>query len=306
MEVVSNSSNNLNDNLKEVNVNMEHTTESNKKITDSMNEITKGVQKQSEGIIAVAELISEAKAQINVTQQVSEVIENISKKVTSDVYGNIGMINAMNDKMINIEEIICVALETVRELDNNISKVNNLLLGIGEISNQTNLLALNASIEAARAGEQGKGFAVVAEEVRKLAEESKTVVDNIHEIINPLNSKAEYTLDKIKEGSNAISDGRKVVAELKGAFNNVTDSMEDLNNQLSIEFDNINKVLEGFTIIDKQSSSIVNIQKQQNEIIDEIRDSIEDQNKNIIDIHKTLKDIETSGTELKNLISIDE
>ncbi|MDE7019880.1 MAG: methyl-accepting chemotaxis protein, partial [Lachnospiraceae bacterium] len=65
-----------------------------------------------------------------------------------------------------------------------IETVKTLSQEILSIAAQTNLIALNASIEAARAGEAGKGFAVVAEEVRKLAEDSKSAVDNIQAVIN--------------------------------------------------------------------------------------------------------------------------
>lgn len=64
---------------------------------------------------------------------------------------------------------------------------------INEIAFQTNLLALNAAIEAGRAGEHGKGFAVVAEQVRALAEESKTSAGAINDLAGNSATMSEET-----------------------------------------------------------------------------------------------------------------
>lgn len=73
---------------------------------------------------------------------------------------------------------LLVALDDVKVV-NEISVLTEAIL---QISGQTNLLALNAAIEAARAGEAGRGFAVVADEIRKLAEDSKNIVEKIQQI----------------------------------------------------------------------------------------------------------------------------
>lgn len=78
-----------------------------------------------------------------------------------------------------------------------VEQINILTESIMAITEQTNLLALNAAIEAARAGDAGKGFSVVAEEIRKLAEQSKSAVEKIQTIT----SKVTLTVNNLSDSS---------------------------------------------------------------------------------------------------------
>jgi methyl-accepting chemotaxis protein len=76
-----------------------------------------------------------------------------------------------------------------------IRKAVSQIIGIAE---KTHMLSLNASIEAAKAGVAGKGFSVVAQEIRKLADLTRTVSDNVSAVIRESNRGVEKMLGRIK------------------------------------------------------------------------------------------------------------
>jgi len=94
-------------------------------------------------------------------------------------------------------------------ISENSSQISQIAEAISRIASQTNMLALNAAIEAARAGEHGKGFAVVAEEVRKLAENSGSLAQEIGSLV-------EYATEAAGRGvatAQEVSDNMHQIAE---------------------------------------------------------------------------------------------
>ena len=102
-----------------------------------------------------------------------------------------------------------------------VNEIAGLLTLINEIADQTGLLALNAAIEAARAGENGRGFAVVAEEVRRLAENSKSSAGEIEHIIEAVHGETNATVLAMEKGAKQMQHGLTLLEQVTDAADQV-------------------------------------------------------------------------------------
>jgi urea transport system substrate-binding protein len=109
--------------------------------------------------------------------------------------------------------------ETMRNLGEAASRIEQVIKLIQAIAGQTSLLALNATIEAARAGESGRGFAVVAAEVKELSRRTATATKEVSDQIHGIQ-------DAVTEAAEAILAVDKSVAAMSHVNENVTRLME--------------------------------------------------------------------------------
>lgn len=211
-------------------------------LNQTMGEYLEGTQALNQVASAIANKKSEIMGSVQDISAIANVIQRgikeykHTKDSLKDNYQGTGTalktvkeeINVSVKTTENSERLIDTILEDVKHIDKNskvmkqqvntfvdtAKNVSNNMTGIANIAEQTNLLALNASIEAARAGEAGKGFAVVAEEIRKLSDGTKELLDDMNKFLKDFQNASLKTNEEVEATTDGISKVEKQLEEV--------------------------------------------------------------------------------------------
>lgn len=131
-----------------------------------------------------------APASLSVTDKLHESDDAVQQVVT-ELKGLLEAFSALGEIAGQSAGEVASATDTVKNIQN--------------IALNTKILGFNASIEASRAKESGKGFGVIAQEVRGLAETSKTSADNIEKAMAAINSYSKDMNSQISQITGVVN-----------------------------------------------------------------------------------------------------
>ena len=166
----------------------------------------------------VLSFVSEMDATIAELGQAARRTAELSGRVRGEAVAGGEAVDATTAGIEEASELSQKAAESLDALQVSVGDISRVVAVIEDVMTQTNLLALNAAIIAAQAGQHGKGFTVVAEEIRDLAERTRTSTGEIRQIIDTIQSGSRQSVDAMNESvarvRGTVDLARKATASL--------------------------------------------------------------------------------------------
>src|ERR1700723_4052544 len=206
-------------------------------ILDAADDMTAGATQQDQEITNTSSAVEELTVSMKQVSNNAEASAEAARRALDAAEQGNRAVRDTLEGMQRIRSSVQATAKKIKSLGDRSLEISEIINVINDITEQTNLLALNAAIEAARAGEAGRGFAVVADEVRKLAEHSRSATKDIAALIKAIQAETNEAVVVMEEGTKEVESGA-TLADQAGraldAISNVVRQSAELVQEISL------------------------------------------------------------------------
>ena len=203
-------------------------------LTKASKTITVGIEQQAAALVQQSSSMNETTTTIQelgatseqTTEKAQGVVDSAEKALGNADGARKSVVHSIDD-MENIRSSVSEIKQEIDAMHEQSRQISTIVSTVTAIAKKTNLLALNASIEASKAGESGKGFSVVANEVRNLAMQSQSAVNEIAQIVNHFQDAAKEVVDVTEKGILNVDKGVESVNQSGDLIGESMNSMEE-------------------------------------------------------------------------------
>src|SRR5690349_14705706 len=203
----------------------------------SSEEMANGATQQDQEITNTSSAVEELTVSMKQVSNNAEASAEAARRALDAAESGNRAVRDTLEGMQRIRASVQATAKKIKSLGDRSLEISEIINVINDITEQTNLLALNAAIEAARAGEAGRGFAVVADEVRKLAEHSRSATKDIAALIKAIQAETNEAVVVMEEGTKEVEGGASL-ADQAGraldAISNVVRQSAELVQEISL------------------------------------------------------------------------
>jgi methyl-accepting chemotaxis protein len=243
-------------------------------IANAVGDVAAGAERQ-------ARMIEETRTSANETAEAATQTSRVAQEGVEAAEEATAAMRTLADASADLAQVMA-------GLTNRSEQIDGIVETISTIAAQTNLLALNAAVEAARAGEQGRGFAVVAEEVRKLAEGSKSAAENIASLIGEIQTETARAAEAVSQSAERTQGGVATVDRTREAFESIGHAVVDITDRVGT--------------ISTATSEIASVAEESSASAEEVSASTEETAATAHELATAAQDLNHTAAELDRLV----